>query len=298
MTQFSFYLLNLSFRVPDGLLLQDLQNSIEQLSEDCEFIRQYDETIYRHASIYEECLWLNYQILDILYNPIYADLIGRDYYYMLQTIIDRATETAIDNDIVLVMLDAHEKHQVHGLLCLHEVPQVDSRYCVYNRNDWFAFHRYFLGYYPISEDWFAASCRKYFPKLHFHTDISSTLRTLKNGGLENFSQTIVRGLSCLNDVFDDCRIPNNIPATLKQFSSRSGFETSNEGDAQRRNELSFSFVNNQGLVESVYCEPHLKISKSDKPGDSHFYFNRIYFHPGKENIVHGNVLIGHIGGHL
>lgn len=298
MTQFDFYLLNLSFRAPDGLQLHDLKNSIEQLSEDCAFIRQQEEKIHRHPSIYEEYLWADYQVLDILYNPASSDTLGRDHCYMLQTIIDHAAETATENDRILAMLDAHGENQVNGLLCLHTVPEVDSRYCVYDRNDWLAFHRYFLGHYPVSNVWFTAGCRKYFPKLCFHAQIHTSLNTLPAKGIHSFSHTIVDALTCLNDYFDYCRIPNNIPETLERFKARSGFETSNEGNSRRKDDLSFSFVNQKGLPELVYCEPHLKISRSDQPGDHFFYQNRIYFSPGKENIEGGKILVGHIGGHL
>lgn len=297
MTTFNFYLLNLSFRAPEGLKLESLRSSIEQLSSDCEFIREHQERIFRHPSIYDEVLWGEYLVLDVLYNPEISEKIGRDHHYMLQVIIDHSSETALKNEDVTGLLENHTPDLVNGLLCLHQVKEVALGYCIYNRNDWFDFHRYFLGVYPISEDHFANRCPIYFPQLHFHEDISNTLSTL-DGGLSQFSHSIIHCLANLNDKFRDHYIKNNIPESLRRFSSECGIETTNEGDAQRRNNLSFSFINDNNMEELVYCEPHMKISRSNNPGDHRYYHNRIYFHPGKSHIAGGKILIGHIGRHL
>ena len=298
MTQFDFYLLNLSFRAPEGLELEKLQSGIEQLSEDCEFIRAYEERTFRHPSIYEEILWEERTVMDALYIPDVSEEIGRDHHFMLQIIIDHSTETNLENDDVIELLDAHDEELVNGLLCLHEVDEIEQQYCVYSRNDWYDFHRYFLGLYPISEEHFTQCCTKYFPKLHFHEGISQSLGTLERGSLTDFSKTIVQSLSCLNDDFEKCRIPNNIPETLRRFSTMSGIETTNEGNAERRDALSFTFITQDEQEIPVYCEPHMKLSGSDSRGDSSYRFNRIYFHPGKPEIADGKILVGHIGNHL
>ena len=62
--------------------------------------------------------------------------------------------------------------------------------------------------------------------------------------------------------------------------------------------MTFSFLNHQGQSEKICCEPHLKLSKSDNTGDNTYYFNRIYFHEGRNNISESRILIGHIGEHL
>lgn len=297
MTVFDFYLLNISFRAPEGLELDSLRDSIEQLSSDCEFIREHGERIFRHSSIYEETLWGEYLVMDALYIPEASNEMGRDHHYMLQVIIDHATKTELQNDEIVELLDSHTSDLVNGLLCLHEVEDIDRRYCVYNRNDWFEFHRYFLGVYPISEEYFADRCPVYFPELHFHPEIANSLDTL-HGGLSQFSNEIVHCLTSLNDLFSQHLIPNNIPESLRRFTTACGIETTNEGDARRRRDLSFTFINHEEQEESVYCEPHMKISSSDQSGDHHHYHNRIYFHPGKEKIADGKILIGHIGTHL
>jgi len=298
MTRFDFYLLNLSFRAPEQLELQDLRDRIEHLASDCEFIRDHSEVIYRHPSIYEEKLWSEHRVLDVLYMPEVSEELGRDHHYFFQVIIDHSTETLVENEDLLELLPAHDQSLVNGLLCLHDVPEVDRRYCVYNRNDWFAFRRYFLGLYPISEEWFVSQCTILFPEIHFQNQINNTLRTLEGGGLSNFCIAIIYCLTCLNDKFKSCLNINNIPDSLRRFTSISGIETSNEGNAARRDDLSFSFRNKDNVMELVYCEPHMRLSQSDRSGDNTYRYNRIYFHPGKDHIAEGKILVGHIGGHL
>ena len=114
----------------------------------------------------------------------------------------------------------------------------------------------------------------------------------------HFSKAIVKCLTHLNDDFRQYLIPNNIPQSLRAFSTICGYETTNEGDAQRKAALSFAFRNDDNTEEMVYCEPHVKVSTSDFASDNTHYHNRIYFHVGKPNIAGGKILIGHIGKHL
>ena len=103
----------------------------------------------------------------------------------------------------------------------------------------------------------------------------------------------------MNDDFSLCFNPSNIVDSLREFTSICGYETTNEGNIKRKEDLTFDFVDNEGNQESIYCEPHIKLSKSDNKGDTHYYFNRIYFHVGGyPNVANGNSMIGHIGNHL
>ena len=297
MPEFSFYLNNLSFQYPEGLQIEELREKIEQLEDDCKFIREKDERIYRHESVYSEKIFEDWDLMD-MYNPEFQEVIGRDYSFLLPTIIDQSIATDIDNELVIACLEEHSEQEVNGLLCLHEIAEVDAIFCVYNRNNWFDFHRYFLGLYPIDEKFYANSCTIYFPDLNFHPNTAATLKTLKGGGLKNFSIIIVKCLTHLNDDFSSCHIHNNIPATLKRFSTICGLDVSNEGNADRKKDLTFNFIDTKGNRVKIYCEPHIKISKSDLPSDNTHHFNRLYFHVGKPEIANGAILIAHIGKHL
>lgn len=83
---------------------------------------------------------------------------------------------------------------------------------------------------------------------------------------------------------------------LSKFSSSSGFETTLEGNAARKDNFMFCFEDENGSLENVCCEPHMKIFKDDR--DKTSSDRRIYFHEGKSNIQNGKILIGWIGKHL
>lgn len=297
MTKFDFYLANLSFRCPENISLEDLRKRAEQLSIDCEFIRTHNEKIFRHSSIYEEKLWEGYTISDLVHNYDLRNVLGNDCIKMLQMIIDRSAGTHLTIEELLELLDDHDETLVNGVLCLFEQKDLDQKYCVYNRNDWFDFHRYFLGLYPISRQNFTEKCIVFFPELHFQERISYFLGTLE-GGFEIFSHTIIYCLTALNDKFKKHFNSQNVPNSLKIFSSICGIETSNEGNLSRKNDLSFSFLDDAEVERSIYCEPHMKLAKSDHLGDSKHYSNRIHFHPGRGDIASNRILIGYIGKHL
>jgi len=83
------------------------------------------------------------------------------------------------------------------------------------------------------------------------------------------------------------------------FSRECNVEAAPEGDIHRKSELTFNFEDaNSNKAVPIYCAPHLKLRRSSLLGDTHYYFNRIYFHPGKPDVNHGKILVGHIGAHL
>jgi hypothetical protein len=133
--------------------------------------------------------------------------------------------------------------------------------------------------------------------LFFHKRVKDTLKTLEEG-LHGFSMTLIDHLSLLNDEFHKYYDRANRIESLRRFSSACGIEATPQGEAKDKPKMTFEFVNHSKQREPVCCEPHLKLGHSDEKGDHHYYYNRIYFHEGKENIAHGRILIGHIGGHL
>jgi hypothetical protein len=73
-----------------------------------------------------------------------------------------------------------------------------------------------------------------------------------------------------------------------------------EGNISMKKKLTFSFENDNGNLENVCCEAHLKLCYNDNyPCDASYSTDRrIYFHSGKDKIQNGKILIGHIGKHL
>lgn len=291
-----FYLYNKAFCYHTGITIEDIGNKIEELAILHELIRENSDHVYRHDSIYDEVFFEDIILVDIMHNPD-NKILTSDQRKSLLKIVDHSKSCNITMNEVIMLLDKHDEDNFYGLLCLHKVDNVDKDYLIYNQNDWFSFHRHFLGLYPISEIYFTSECKKYFCQLFFPERIVESLKTLEKG-LVGFSNNIIRNLTALNDNYNRYKIPNNRIDTLKRFSSACNVDVTPEGSADRKAEFTFEFINEANKLEKVCCEPHMKLSKSDDSGDTHHYNNRIYFHEGKPNIAGGKVLIGHVGKHL
>lgn len=289
------YLLNDSFKYQNDITIKELENQIESLFEDYNFIKEYNDKIFKHDSIYDEVIYPELKLWELLYDS--KNIFNRDIKKFLLKIIDHSESTSRTVEEILQLLDKHNEDTIYGLLCLHKVKSIKDKYLVYNRHNWFAFHRYFLGLYPISEKHFFTECQKYFPLLFFHERVEETLKSLEKG-LQNFSKSIIHHLSLLNDEFHKYYNSSNRIETLKRFSSACDIEASPQGSAKDKPKMTYEFLNDSNTKEQICCEPHLKLGQSDDSGDKHYCFNRIYFHEGKANIANGKILIGHIGGHI
>ena len=295
--QFDFYIVNRSFAYPGNLGKDELQSKIELLALDYEYIRKYKETdkIFVNPTIYDEILYPGFTVIDFLYSSTSKKHFDRDTILFLSTIIDKSEETVLTTEkIVEELLYIHTSEKVNGLLCLHQLHDIDDIFLVYTKNNWFDFHRYFLSLYPKTPDFFFKECQKYFPELYFHDD---NVKTIK-GIFKDNQKTIIRYLTELNNNFRICKIgTTNRKDLLKKFNSISNFDldASIEGDIGRKKVLTFYFFNDQKTEEAIYCEFHLKLLYNDLKKKEQ---NRIYFHEGKTNIENGKILVGYIGVHL
>ncbi len=289
------YLLNHSFKYQNDITIKELEKKIESLFEDYDFIREHNDKILKHDSIYDEIICPELKLSDLLYGN--QNILNRDIKKLLSKIIDHSKSTSRTIEEILQLLDKHNEDAIYGLLCLHKVKSIEEKYLVYNRHNWFAFHRYFLGLYPISEKYFISECQKYFPHLFFHERVAETLKSLEKG-LHHFSKSIIHHLTLLNDEFHKYYNSSNRTETLIKFSSACDIDASPQGNAKDKPKMTYEFINDSNTKEQVCCEPHLKLGQCDDNGDHHYYQNRIYFHEGKENIANGKILIGHIGGHI
>jgi hypothetical protein len=294
-----FYIVNYSFRCPESITVEALEEKIKQLSADYLYIRQYKETdkVLVHPSIYEECIYEDLTIYEMLFTKKGKQYFDGDIRNALSTILDRSEETENTlEDIIDVLLPEQSEDLVHGLLCLHQVEGIDEQFLVYDKNNWLNFHRHFLGLYPKNVTHYFNECVKYFPNLYFHERNEETITKV----FPHFVQKIIYHLSALNDEFRNYQQePYQRIETLKTFSigCKLDQEASTEGDVKRKKDFTFNFLNDKNTIETLCCEPHLKLCKNDIE-DGKFYFHRIYFHEGKDNIAEGKILIGHIGEHL
>lgn len=297
----AFYLFNESFRYPANTPAEQIQANIEGLALDYDYIRQYKDRdcIKKHDSIYDEYLFEDLTVADILYSGKGKGIFNRDIVEHLRTVIDKSESDDIEPlEVIRDLLQAHNEDNVWGLLCLHKIESVDEKYLVYSKHNWLDFHRYFLGLYPKDAPFFFQECTKYFPDLFLHERNQHTIISV----FPLFVKKMIQHLTYLNDDFSDCKVnPYNRNETLQRFSAYCNLDevASTEGNANRKKDFTFEFMNAKKQMEKICCEPHLKLSRSDKyPGDSEYYYHRIYFHEGKKDIADGRILIGHIGKHL
>jgi hypothetical protein len=290
-------LYNDSFNFNGKTTIKELEARIESLAIDVEAFRRCGDEICKTDDLH----YCNFLDGIPLCEVMYSDLTSRDTRRYLQILVERARAINESDTQIIESLDNHSKDQIRGLILFNSLPelQLSNQYKISTSQEWIQFHRYFLAIYPFNEEYFFNRAIKIFPKIYLHPRVIQALSTLE-GGINIFSQTIVNALEWLNDHFVTYYNSRDRVNSLKSFSAASGFETTPEGCAGRKKSFTFDFPTNHKppKFEPVCCEPHMKLSSSDAPGDSHHYSNRIYFHEGKPHLADGRILIGHIGGHL
>ncbi len=298
-----FYLVGASFRYYEGITAIDLEDRIKDLAIDCDYIRKNKDKQLRYSSIFDEFIYPDISVLDFLYTPNSTkQIFDRDSINALQNIIEKAEETTFSNTEIIDFLDNHDENCAYGLLCLHHIAEIDEiainqSYLVYNRQNWLAFKRHFLGLYPRDTAYFYSEASKYFPELYLHERNIEEMKPI----YDNFVKRIIYHLGCLNDSFHKYKTePYERIQTLKAFSSLLDDEATNQGGNRNKAVMTFDFpIKDDKVFESICCEPHMKLCHSDNyRGDGKYYQHRIYFHEGKPNIQNGKILVGHIGEHL
>jgi hypothetical protein len=299
-----FYIIPESFSDNLNLTACEIEERIKTLAQDFVLIKRYKDTnkIYVNQEIYS-VIFINGVALYELFNPMIREKhLDRDVWLALQKIILESANTELNLDEIMELLPNHNKEICYGLIAFNKIEKIDSKYqIVYSINDWYAFKRYFLGMYPHSNDgeYFIEECKIYFPNLFFHERNKKTVTYM----LKDCSGKIVYHLAALNDKFmDSYNMGLDRTQTLKHFSLAAKLDetASPEGNASRKIDFTFGFMNDGGLQENVCCELHLKLCYNDAHnGDTSYSTDRrIYFHEGKQNIQQGKILIGHIGKHL
>lgn len=296
MTVYDFYLLDESFVGSEKEEIPTLKKKLEQLASDCEYIRENNERIYKNDSIYNVEIISGHQLYEFLWNSN-CTIVDYDTRIALMLIIDKALTVTTSSHELISQLDNHNQNSVTGIIGLNEIQGINSRYLIYNKNDYFNFHRYFLKLYPGSIEEYLFQCKIYFPNLHIHDRNLHTLQTT-DGGFLNFKNHFCNCLEYLNNMSITERKTDNILEFLRKIQGESGYETTMEGDAEKKEKMTFDFTDNNQKSTPVCCEPHMKLSRSDNPGDSKHYTNRIYFHIGTKDILNGKILIGHMGSHI
>ena len=298
------YLFNSSFIDKDGMSLdvfrdnlKDVQKIIQHINEIGNQFQRDKDQVFIYNGIYGITIFENTTIGEFLYSGTSFRKL-RDEKRVLRAILDRAKHVDLIEEEILDIL-RNDSDNLIGLLCLHptNVDGINNKLVVKTKKHWDDFHRHFLSKNPVDESNFYRESQKYFTNIYYHKNVETSLKRLE-GGLEKFAETIVYNLTQLNDNFSDINNPLDRIRTLREFSSICKVDASAEGDTRRRSSLTFEFIDENLNPISIYCEPHLKLSSNDLSGDTHFYFNRIYFHEGKPDVEKGKILVAHIGKHL
>lgn len=170
--------------------------------------------------------------------------IGRDMQLLLQLAIDRTVPTTLAELETLGAVGELGPWAEEGARSINALKR------------WIEMLREQLKTYQGDRDGFLLECRQAFPDFVFSKRFPDCLGTFK-GGLNDFVAVIVSALVSLADDMPECMEQPTTQACMKAFSAMSGYETSMEGDADRKDALTFQFVGKDGAIR-ILCESTLR----------------------------------------
>jgi len=150
-----------------------------------------------------------------------------------------------------------------------------------------------------TKDAFTKDMQECFKYVSFHPDVKRTLNTLNNN-FNSIISEIITHLSCLSNYYPDfCMHRKNGDSNRvigEQFKLKTGIDCSPQGSRGSVKALTKEFYN-EALKrnEQLCCEMHTKFKKANRQPLKQ---DRIYFHPGKDGVMDGKVLVIHIGKHM
>ncbi|MCI9421564.1 hypothetical protein GN277_26570 [Lachnospiraceae bacterium WCA-9-b2] len=170
-------------------------------------------------------------------------------------------------------------------------------FCVSTKSEYYAGLRRYL--IMEKKDSFCKDLSECFPHIHFSHDIERTINTL-NKKFEEIREEIVEHLTQIDGYqsrFEQLLSENKSFQEIAQhFSMDTGIECSPQAGRKKVQALKEKYFNSKnGQEETVTCELHTKFKRFNIDIDKQ---DRIYFFPGKREILEGKVIVKHIGGHL
>lgn len=270
------------YEPPLGATLESLIGRLEALLVLDDDLRKAGYSVHKDEDLYYAEVLPDIGLYQILFENFEG--IGRDMRQLLQLALDRTVTTT------LAELEARGAVGELGPWAEEGARSVNALH------QWVAIMREELKVYQGDRDGFMMACRQAFPDFIFSKRFPSCLSTLE-GDLNDFVAVIVSALISLADDMPKCMEQPTTQTRMKAFSAMSGFETSMEGNADRKEALTFQFAGKDGTIR-ILCEPHIKLHCSARTGDTKHYFHRIYFSCAEHAEFKGRTLIGHIGEHL
>ena len=267
---------------PPGATLESLIGRLDALLALNAELRDAGYEIHKEEGLYDVEILPDLALWQILYES--GNGIDRDMQRLFQLAVDTAVSTS------LAKLEGLGTVCELGPWAEGEVRSIDSL------DRWIAVLREQLKAYEGNHEGFFLECRQAFPDFVFSKEFPDCLRTFK-GDLSDFIGEIVSALISLAEDMPDCMEQPSTYECMRAFKAKSGYETSMEGDADRKDALTFRFMG-EGSTVPILCEPHIKLHRSIHAGDTEYYFHRIYFSSTNHTEFEGKTLIGHIGEHL
>ena len=207
--------------------------------------------------------------------------------------IERAK--CVNSDIFEEMLDIVGTLNTIKTLILFYDNQND--FCISTTKEYYIGLRKYL--IMEKKDVFCKDLPDCFPNIHFSQDIERTVNTL-NRKFEEIREEIVYHLTKINDyqsTFLQLLSENaSYQEIAQRFNADTGIECSPQAGRDKVQTLKEKYFNTKsGQEETVTCELHTKFKKFNIDRNKQ---DRIYFFPGKKEILEGKVIVKHIGGHL
>lgn len=299
MPQFSLFISAASFSGTGDFSKKEFNIKTEELNEARLYFKDCNKLYHRLNEIYDTPIWQGHDFAALVHAP--ESPLDRDHKAILSKLIDRAKDSEL-TEAQFYRNATPTPKDVWSLLTTKSINNLPSDQHINSYKSAVQHLRHFTGIFHGTEDEFAEEITILFNKIKFSNDIATSLSTLE-GGLEKFSKTIIYILSHLNDEFIHYYAPSKRADSIQMLASNLKIETTLDKNhsARQKAKLTFEFdkINISGTSPEstmIYCEPHCKLLKSDVAGDSHPYFNRIYFRETHDEFP-GYLLIGHIGKH-
>lgn len=269
-----------------------LRKSITYMHEQVLFMYDHGFDVKVCADIYDAWKWRDHSLYELWQDcELDNDLKG-----MLQIILYERTNTIEEKSNEINFGDTETSS--NGLLATSNNTKVDETFQVFPGRSSYRYVLDYINRLSLTSDDFLDACSHIMDNIYIIENCKTSIRPI----YKDFKRTILFHLDVLNVHLADERYNGyRRDQLLKRISQIAHLpeDATLEGDAERKKDLTFTFTEEKGSTHSLCCEPHMKLCRSDRyPGDSEYYFHRIYFHEGAKNVCDGKIVVGHIGNHL
>ena len=272
---------------------EDKSEAIEMLLSLIDVSRKYDTHYHVDQDRFYSCKIDNVDFSDWLYDYSVPEI--RDLKRELSIYISRAMS------IASVKYAEVEKRIYAGEVSDEKYFFISYDYeyvlCSCDRDTYYRMKRFYLANAP-SRNVFSEDLWECCENLYFHSGVASSLNTLNNE-FNSIKGEIVQHLSFLNAYHASFCNHREASSSNKEvcigFKEFSKIDCSPQSGRDTTKTLKRSFLNTKtSNDEVILCELHTKFHTRNRNREKQ---DRIYFHPGKDDVENGRVLIIHIGEH-